>query len=216
MPRVDFTLYLVTDRRQTAGRPLLAVLQEALEAGVTAVQLRERDLPTRELLDLAQALRELTRRYGARLLINDRIDLALAVGADGVHLRADSLPVAAARRLLGPARLIGQSAHTVEDVSRAETEGADFAVLGPAYDTPSKRGYGPPLGLRPFEETRDCRIPVFAIGGVTAARVGELRRAGARGIALISSVLAAASPQAAARELLKALDAGDGVAQVNP
>lgn len=207
MPRVDFTLYLVTDRRQTAGRPLLAVLQDALEAGARAVQLRERDLPTRELLELARALRALTRRYGARLLINDRVDLALAVGADGVHLRADSLPVAAGRRLLGPDRLIGQSAHSVEDVSRAEAEGADFAVLGPAYDTPSKRPYGPPIGLRPFEETRDRRIPVFAIGGITAARVGELRRAGARGVAVISSVLAAASPQAATRELMKALKA---------
>lgn len=216
MPSVDFTLYLVTDRRQTAGRPLLAVLQDALEAGVKAVQLRERDLPARELLDLARALRALTRSHGARLLINDRIDLVLAVGADGVHLRADSLPVAAARRLLGPDRLIGQSVHRVEDVSMAEAEGADFAVLGPVYDTPSKRAYGPPIGLRPFEETRDCRIPVLAIGGITAARVGELRRAGARGIAVISSVLAAASPHAATRELLKTLEPNEDVTQVNP
>lgn len=207
MPGIEFTLYLVSDRRQTAGRPLLAVLQEALEAGVTAVQLRERDLPTRELLDLARSFRALTRRYGAKLLINDRIDLVLAVGAEGVHLRADSLPVAVARRLLGPDRLIGQSAHTAEDVSRAEAEGADFAVLGPAYETPSKRSYGPPIGLGPFEEVRRGRIPVFAIGGVTAQRVADICRAGAHGVAVISSILAAASPRAATRELRAALDA---------
>lgn len=211
MPPVDFSLYLVTDRRQTGGRPLLAVVQEALAAGVTAVQLRERDLSTRELLNLAQALRAITRRHGARLLINDRLDLALAVDADGVHLRADSLPLAAARRILGPGRLVGQSAHTVEDVSRAEAGGADFVVFGPAFDTPSKRAYGPPIGLRPFEEVRRCRIPVFAIGGVTPARVGEVRRAGAGGVAVISSILAATSPQAAARELRAAWDAAKPV-----
>jgi thiamine-phosphate pyrophosphorylase len=208
MSRIDFSLYLITDRHQTAGRPLAASVGEALRAGVRAVQLREKDLPTRPLLDLARELRGLTRKYGARLLINDRIDIALAVGADGVHLRADSLPVATARRLLGAHGVIGLSAHTVQEALAGEAAGADFALLGPVYDTPSKRIYGPPIGVGPLEEAvRRCRIPIFAIGGVTAERVGELRRAGTFGVAVISSVLSAAVVETAARELLHALDA---------
>ena len=126
-------------------------------------------------------------------MINDRVDLVLAFDADGVHLRADSLPVAAARRLLGPDRLIGVSAHSADDVARAESEGADFAVLGPVYETSSKRQYGQPIGLRPIEEAgRRCRMPVFAIGGITVTRVAEVRQAGAYGVAVVSAILSAA------------------------
>jgi thiamine-phosphate pyrophosphorylase len=206
MPRVDFDLYLVTDRHQTCGRPLVPLLREALGAGLRAVQLRERDLATRPLLALAEEVLRLTREHKALLLINDRVDLVLAVGADGVHLRSDSLPVAAARRLLGPHRLIGVSAHSVDEVVRAESEGADFVLLGPVYDTPSKRAYGPPIGLRPIEgATSRCRLPVLAIGGITAARIGEVRRAGASGVAVSSAILSAADVPAATAQLLGAL-----------
>jgi thiamine-phosphate pyrophosphorylase len=205
MPRVDFTLYLVTDRHQTGGRPLLLLLREALGAGLRAIQLRERDLPTRPLLALAEEARRLTHDHKALLLVNDRVDVVLAVGADGVHLRSDSLPVAAARRLLGPHRLIGVSAHSVEEVVRAEADGADFAVLGPIYETRSKQAYGPPIGLRPIEEAaRCCRLPVLAIGGITAARSGEVRRAGASGVAVISAILSAADVPAVTAQLLEA------------
>ncbi|MBI4402054.1 MAG: thiamine phosphate synthase [Nitrospirae bacterium] len=208
MPRIDFLLYLVTDRHQTGGRPLVPLLREALSAGVRAVQLRERDLETRPLLALAEEVLRLTRECGARLLVNDRVDLAMAIGADGVHLRSDSLPVAVTRRLLGPDRVIGVSAHSVNDVVSAESEGADFVVLGPIYETASKRAYGASLGLRPIEEAASrCRIPVFAIGGITAARVGEVRRAGAFGVAVISSILSAASVESAVRQLLDAIKA---------
>jgi len=208
MSPVDFSLYLVTDRHQTAGRPLLPLLRETLEAGLRAVQLREKDLSTRSLLELAFEVRALTRAHGARLLINDRLDLAMAVEADGVHLRADSLPVAAARRLLGPKRLIGVSAHSAAEVERAESEGADFVVLGPIYATPSKLAYGLPIGLGPVEEAaRLCRLPIFAIGGVTAARIDDVRRAGARGVAVISAILSAESVAAATRQCLDALAA---------
>src|SRR6476646_7194148 len=142
MSSVNFSLYLVTDRHQTAGRPLLTVLERALSAGVKAVQLREKDLGTRPLLELAAELLSLTRKHGGLLFINDRVDLVMALGADGVHLRCDSMPVQAARRVLGPNRLIGMSAHSVGEVLKAEADGADFAVLGPIYDTPSKRRYG--------------------------------------------------------------------------
>ena len=205
MPRIDFTLYLVTDRHQTGGRPLLLLLREALGAGLRAIQLRERDLPTRPLLALAEEARRLTHDHKALLLVNDRVDVVLAVGADGVHLRSDSLPVAAARRLLGPHRLIGVSAHSVEEVVRAEADGADFAVLGPVYETRSKQAYGPPIGLRPIEEAaRCCRLPVLAIGGITAARSGEVRRAGTSGVAVISAILSAADVPAVTAQLLEA------------
>lgn len=205
MSPVDFSLYLVTDRHQTVGRPLLPLLREALEAGVRAVQLREKDLPTRPLLALARDVRALTREYGAKLLINDRLDIALAVEADGVHLRADSLPVSVTRRLLGPERLIGMSAHSVAEVLRAESEGADFALLGPVYATPSKLAYGAPIGLGPIEEAAQrSRLPFFAIGGITAARLGAVRRAGAQGGAVIAAILSADSVTAATRALLDA------------
>jgi thiamine-phosphate pyrophosphorylase len=206
MSRVDFSLYVVTDRHQTGGRPLVALLAQAVGAGLRAIQLREKDLGTRELLALCRELLSLARRSGARVLLNDRLDLVLAAGADGVHLRADSLPVSIARQLLGPHRLIGVSAHSVEEVARAEADGADFVVLGPIYETASKMRYGPAIGLSPLAEaTQGRRIPVFAIGGVTASRVPELRKAGAAGAAVISAVLGADSVESATHTLLESL-----------
>jgi len=147
----------------------------------------------------------LTHEHGAWLLINDRVDLTMALGADGVHLRSDSLPVSVARRLLGPDRVIGVSAHSADEVVQAESEGADFAVLGPVYDTSSKLAFGPSIGLPPIQEaSRRCRMPVFAIGGITAPRVREVRRAGASGVAVISSILTAECVSSATRDLLDA------------
>lgn len=184
----------------------MPLVEEAAAGGLRAVQVRERDLATPELLALVRDLCVVARAHGLRVMINDRADLVLALGADGVHLRSDSLPVSAARRLLGPDRLIGASAHSSDDVARAESEGADFAVLGPVYETPSKRGYGPPIGLRPLEEAiRRCRIPIFAIGGITLARVPEVRRAGAHGVAVVSAILSAQSVEAITRQFLDAL-----------
>lgn len=206
MPAVDFSLYLITDRRQTAGRPLVPLLRQAVRAGLRAIQFRERDLADREWLALAGEAAPFLHEAGCRLLVNDRADLALALQADGLHLRSDGLPVPVARRLVGSGRLIGVSAHSVEEVVRAEAEGADFAVLGPVYDTPSKRGYGAPIGLSPIAEARRrCRMPVFAIGGVTTERVREVREAGAAGVAVVSAILSAPDVDAATRALLTAL-----------
>jgi thiamine-phosphate pyrophosphorylase len=206
MPRIDFSLYLITDRHQTDGRPLMPLIEQAVAGGARAVQVRERDLATRDLLALSRELCASVRARGARVMINDRVDLVLALGADGVHLRSGSLPVVAARRLLGADRLIGVSAHSADDVARAESDGADFAVLGPVYETPSKREYGPPIGLRAIEEAgRRCRIPVFAIGGMTVARVVDVRKAGAYGVAVVSAILSAASVESATRQFLDAL-----------
>jgi thiamine-phosphate pyrophosphorylase len=198
---------LVTDRQATGGRPLLAVVEACLGAGLRAVQLREKDLPAGDLLRLATALRELTARHRARLLVNDRVDVALAVGADGVHLPGTGLPPAAARALVGPERLIGVSTHSAAEAEAAAAGGADVVFFGPIYDTPSKRRYGAPQGLAGLAAVcRATRLPVVAIGGVTAARVPELRDAGAAGIAVIRALLEAEDPAAATKSLLIACE----------
>jgi len=200
-------VYLVTDRAQTDGRPLTDVIAAALQGGIRAVQLRERDLPTRELLALAERLRAVTRAAGAALLINDRIDVALACDADGVHLPAASFAIADARALLGPQRLIGVSTHTPDEVAAAARAGADFAVFGPIYDTPSKRAYGTPLGLAKFAQVRSAvTLPLFAIGGIDLGQVEEVRAAGADGIAVIRAILAVPDPARAAADLLRLSD----------
>jgi thiamine-phosphate pyrophosphorylase len=197
---------LVTDRAQTDGRPLLEVVEAALRGGVGAVQLRERGLPTRELLALAADLRAATRAAGAALLINDRVDVALACDADGVHLPGHSFSVAEARALLGPERLIGVSTHHPDEVRAAAAAGADFAVLGPIFATPSKAAYGAPLGLDVLARARAATpLPVFAIGGVDATNARAARARGAAGVAVIRAVLAAADPAAAAAALRDAV-----------
>ncbi len=207
MATPEFRLYLVTDRWGTAGRPLRAVVEACLGAGLRAVQLREKDLAAGDLLRLAGELRGLTARHGARLLINDRVDVALAVGADGVHLPGSGLPPAAARALVGPHRLIGLSTHSPDEAEGAAAAGADFVVFGPVHDTPSKRAYGRPQGLAALAAAcRRSPVPVLAIGGVTAARVPELRDAGAAGVAVIRALLEADDPPAATKGLLAACE----------
>ncbi len=206
-------LYLVTDRLQTGGRDLLDVLAGAVAGGARAVQLREKDLQTIEMYRLAQRVLALTRQAGAALVINDRVDVALALGADGVHLTRKSLPPAEVRCLVGPRMLIGVSCHGSEDVREAMEGGADFLVLGPIYATPSKAPYGPPLTPAVLSQARAiCPLPLFAIGGITAARVPEVLAVGADGVAAISAVLAAPDPTAAARKILEAVAANRQVA----
>ena len=206
--KVDFSLYLITDRRSLPpGQDLLATVRSALRGGVRAVQLREKDLSAAELYPLALALRQLTREFSARLLINDRVDLALAVDADGVHLGAHSLPVHVVRQLLGGQRIIGVSTHHADEVHRAAAAGADFVTFGPVYATPSKLAYGPPIGLAPLAAI--CAVPplpVFALGGVSVARLPELRAAGCVHVALIGAILQAVDTEEAARGLLRGID----------
>ncbi len=199
---VDFRVYLITDRELASGCGLLPAVERALAGGVRAVQLREKDLGGRELLELARKMRELTARHGAKLLVNDRVDVALASGADGVHLGESSIPPEEARRLLGPGRLIGVSTHSGEQLAAVQAAGADFAVFGPVYYTPSKAAYGPPLGVDALRRAcASARIPVFALGGVGPRNINEVIAAGADGIAMISAILAAEDPQRAASEI---------------
>ena len=199
-------LLLVTDRHQTNGRPLVSLLQRVLSAAAPAIQLRERDLPARELVTLVREVQVLTASRRSQLLINDRIDVALALEGVGVHLRSNSLPVSVARELLGAQRLLGISAHTVEEGLLAQSQGADYIVLGPIYETPSKQMFGSPLGIHTLEKAcRLIRIPIIGIGGVTAARAREMRCAGAFGAAVITAILGADDIDSATHELLDAV-----------
>ena len=208
--KVDFSLYLITDRHQTAGRPLTDVVRAALQGGVRAVQLREKDLPDDELLELAGNLRRLTRESGAHLLINSRIDICRAVGADGVQLGVSGISVDEARRALGDRLLIGYSAHSLAEACSAQSSGADFVTFGPVFHTPSKAAHGEPVGLdRLGEACKTLAIPVFALGGIKQNSIAGVMAAGARGVALISAIIAARDPLAAASSLLQTIEQYD-------
>jgi thiamine-phosphate pyrophosphorylase len=198
-------LYLVTDRARTEGRSLVVVVEAALRGGARWVQFREKDLAGLALTHLGDDLRAATRRHGALLLVNDRVDVALAVEADGAHLARTSMRPADVRPLVGPDRWIGASAHSVEEAREAEASGADFVVFGPVFATPSKAPYGPPVGLDALRAARlDLAVPVVAIGGIKAGNLDQVAEAGADGFAVISAILAAPDPEMATRSLLDA------------
>jgi thiamine-phosphate pyrophosphorylase len=201
-----FDCYLVTDRNQTRGRDLLWVLEQALSGGIKAIQLREKDLDGKELFVLAEKIRDLCARYHARLFINDRIDVACAVGADGVQLGKTSLPVDTARALLGPTQMIGASTHSLEEARETARQGADFVLFGPVYFTPSKAAYGAPQGLPALKKlVENIALPVYAIGGIKPENIEEVMATGARGVALISAVMAAGDPKLASQTIQKLL-----------
>ena len=189
------------------------MLSQALVAGVQAIQLREKDLDTIDVYRLGERLLSLTRQAGAALIVNDRVDVAMALGADGVHLTRKSLPPMEARALVGSRMLLGISCHGLADVREAVEGGVDFVVLGPIYETPSKVPYGAPLTPVILKQARGiCPLPILAIGGINTTRVPEVVHAGADGVAVISAVLAAPDPGAATRELLEAVARAKGVA----
>jgi len=199
-------LYVVTDRQQTAGRPLEAVVAAAARGGAGMIQLREKDLTARELYDLGARLQSLLMPHGIPLLINDRLDVAQALDAAGVHLAGHSLSPAQARRQLGPDKLLGVSTHSLEEARQAMREGVDFIVFGPVYDTPSKRQYGSPQGLQRLAEVvAHVTCPVIAIGGIDTDNLPQVLQTGAHGVAMIRAVLAAPDPCLATRQLRQQL-----------
>ncbi|PIW85400.1 MAG: thiamine phosphate synthase [Nitrospirae bacterium CG_4_9_14_3_um_filter_53_35] len=207
MKPIDFELCLITDRRQVKDEALLPELREALEGGVQAIQLREKDWSDRRIFETGLELRKLTREFGARLFINDRADLAAAVESDGVHLTQSGYSAAEARKIIGDSKYIGVSTHSLEEAARAQEDGADFITFGPVFETPSKRAYGPPVGLdRLSEVTRKIRIPVFAVGGINKENTHAVLDAGAHGIALISGILTATDVRKAAREFISLIN----------
>jgi thiamine-phosphate pyrophosphorylase len=215
MDKIDFRLYLVTDRKQliknpyssSPGTQLLVAVRKALKGGVKAIQLREKDMETRKLLKLAYKMRNLTDEYKAKLFINDRFDIALAVGADGVHLTQKSIPVEAVRKTVRDRLIIGASTHSLKEAREAEKGGADFITLGPVYSTPSKLKYGDPVGLDTLKSVcQKVKIPVFAIGGIKIHRIKDVNKAGAYGIAMISEIFKADNIQKKAKEIVRILE----------
>ena len=193
-------LHLITDRVEVA--------KAALAAGAPVIQVRVADQVTdREAYDLAGRIRALCREHRATCLVNDRLDVALAVGADGAHVGVDDLPVAAARRVLGPAAVLGATCRDPASAKAAVADGASYLGVGPAYQTTTKPGLPPALGPDGVAAVTAAvpEVPVIAIGGVTADRVAPLRDAGAYGVAVVGAVNAAADPSAATEELLRAL-----------
>ena len=195
---IDFKLYLITDRKLVARHgstelaevsSLVTAVRHALKGGAKAVQLREKTLSTRVLLRLACKLRELTAVYSARLFINDRLDIALAAGADGVHLTRESIPADAVRRAVDNRLLIGVSTHSIKEAREAQDAGADFLTFGPVYRTPSKLKFGKPVGTGMLKRVcREMSIPVFALGGVKESKIAEVLKTGAYGVSMISGI----------------------------
>src|SRR5256712_4720778 len=201
---MDPTLYVILDRAAARGRDLTDLLESTIAGGCHMVQLREKEWPSGRLLPLAERLRGRCRAAGVTFIVNDRVDLAVAVEADGVHLGQDDLPPRVARPLLRPGMLLGVSTHSAEQARAAQAARADYVAVGSIFPTATKAGFelvGPGLlrELRP-----EIRVPLIAIGGITAANVREAIRAGADGVAVISAGGGGADPAAARRRLLDA------------
>lgn len=187
---IDFHYYLVTDRNLCKFGALDECIRQACRSGIRAVQLREKDLAGRELYRLAKRLKSITVNFGARLFINDRLDVAMAIGADGIHCPEKGLPPEVVRQY-APELKIGVSVHSPDAARKAEKSGADFLLFGPVYSTRTKPG-AEPRGVTALNNIAgQCRIPVFAIGGITPGRVRKCQNAGAWGVAGISSILSA-------------------------
>jgi thiamine-phosphate pyrophosphorylase len=198
---VDWRLYVVTDAGLSRGRSHRAVIEAAIVGGATVVQYREKHASTRQMIEEALELRDLTRRAGVPLIVNDRVDVALAVDADGVHVGQDDMPVALARRLIGN-KLLGVSAHNLSEALQAVRDGADYLGVGPIFATTTKPDAAAPIGLDGLRAIRQhVSIPIVAIGGINQANAADVMRAGADGIAVVSAVVAADDVTAAARQL---------------
>jgi thiamine-phosphate pyrophosphorylase len=194
---IDFRLYFITGQRLPGMRTLEVSVEEACRAGVRAVQLRQRELDVRSRFELALRLRAITSKHGAALLVNDRVDVALAAESDGVHCPESGFPPAMVHRLAGADFVVGASAHSLARALDAESEGADFITFGPVFDTPSKASFGPPQGLDRLRKiVAAVRIPVFAIGGISPATTKACIECGAAGVAVVSAILS--SPDIAA------------------
>lgn len=199
---VAFNICYITDRRALEPNPLLRRIIEASSAGVDLIQIREKDLSTRELVELVREALGGVRETSTRLVVNDRLDVALALGSDGVHLGTQSMPAQAVRPCVSKKFLVGVSCHSLEEALAAESSRPDYVLLGPIFETASKLSYGPPLGLAKLKEVANrVKIPVLALGGITVGRVKPCLDAGAAGIAGISLFQDCPSLEERVREL---------------
>lgn len=212
-PRSVYSLCLVTDRDLAGGRSLAEVVSAALRGGVTMVQLREKSASTRAFLEEAGALRRLLDGTGVPLIINDRVDVALAVGADGVHVGQSDMPVEIVRALIGPTKLVGLSITDAAEINRADANAADYLGIGPVHPQATKPDASTPLGIGGFGRLRALSSkPVLAIGGIKPKDVDLLLAEGADGFAVVSAIMAAADPEAAARAFSDARHSAEGSA----
>lgn len=206
MRREDLRLYLVTDRPLSLGRDIYWIVEEAVKGGATMVQLREKDCSTREFIELAAKLKETLKPLGIPLLINDRIDVALAVDADGVHIGQSDMPYKTARALLGPDKIIGLSVENMEDIRVANELDVDYVGISPVYSTHTKTDTAAPFGLEGLREAVKLSIhPTVAIGGMNMKTAKDVMACGTDGIAVVSAIVSADSPCEAARNLLEVM-----------
>ncbi|NLP18373.1 MAG: thiamine phosphate synthase [Firmicutes bacterium] len=203
---MNLKIYVLVTSDLCKGRPPDKVVNATLQGGATAIQLREKNLLGRELVDLALKYRQLTHQYGALFIVNDRLDIALAAGADGVHLGQDDIPASVARRLLGPDKIIGVSVANAAEARKAREDGADYVGLGPFFPTESKTDVGEPVDLDTLREVKGAvDIPVVAIGGIKVENAAVLCAAGADGVAVISAVVGAPDIKDATTRLVEAV-----------
>jgi thiamine-phosphate pyrophosphorylase len=204
---IDYSLYLVTDRSLSKGRSTAEIVAAAVAGGVSCIQLREKSCGTREFLNEALALQPLLKSRNIPLIINDRLDIALAIEADGVHLGQSDMPIGMARKIAGDSLIIGISAESVDDALRAEQEGADYIGISPVFSTPTKTDIAPPLGLEGVQQIRALvDIPLVGIGGINSDNAESVLAAGADGIAVVSAIVSAADPAGAAKKLKTLID----------
>ena len=202
LTNIDYSLYLVTDRDLARGRSTFEIVKAAVDGGVTVVQLREKHCSTREFIEQALAIKNFLKARKVPLIINDRLDVAQAVKADGVHLGQTDMPLEMAKDILGDSMLIGISAESLEDAIAAEKGGADYLGVSPIYTTSTKTDTAPPLGLAGLREIRKAvSLSLVGIGGLNKENSAEAIRSGADGVAVVSAIVAADDPKAAAIEL---------------
>ena len=204
---IDYSLYLVTDRGISRGRTTIQIVEAALRGGVTCVQLREKTCSTREFITQALSIKDHLKRYNVPLIINDRVDIALAVNADGVHLGQSDMPIEKAKAILKDSMIIGISAESLKNAVQAEKDGADYIGVGSIYATSTKTDTASPLGLEGLREIRrSVKIPLVGIGGLNRENAGEVINNGADGVAVVSAIVAAHDPEKAAGELKKIIE----------
>jgi thiamine-phosphate pyrophosphorylase len=201
-PRIDYSLYLVTDRELSRGRTTLEIVEAAVSGGVTCVQLREKTATTHRFIREALTIRDHLRAVNVPLIINDRLDVALAVGADGIHLGRNDMPLAMARSVVDNRMIIGISVESVADALAAEKGGADYLGISPIFATPTKTDTALPLGVAGLRAIRQAvGLPLVAIGGLNAGNAADIIRKGADGVAVVSAIVGADDPERAARRL---------------
>jgi len=207
LKNVDYSLYLVTDRGLARGRPTLDIVKAAVEGGVTCVQLREKECSTRDFIEQALTIKDFLKARGVPLIINDRLDVALAIEADGVHLGQTDMPLAIAKRIIGDSMIIGISAESLEDAVEAEKGGADYLGVSPIYATPTKTDTAPALGLAGLRTIREAvRLPLVGIGGLNRDNSAAVIENGGDGVAVVSAIVAADDPAAAAGHIKQAIE----------